>query len=71
MQSLLTRYEIDMAHQHQEQLRRKATLWHLARQHARSARGNRLARPGRLQLALMLVVLLLGAAASASQLIHA
>jgi hypothetical protein len=71
MLSLLTRYEIEMAHQHQKQLRRKATLWHLARQHARSTSGNRLTRPGRLQLALMLVALLLGVAASASQLIHA
>jgi hypothetical protein len=34
MLSLLTRYEVEMAHQHQEQLRRKATLWHLAREHA-------------------------------------
>jgi len=71
MLSLLTRYEIEMAHHHQEQLRRKATLWHLARQHAHSASRNRLARPGRLQLALMLVALLLGVAASASQLLHA
>lgn len=54
MLSLLTRYEIEMAHQH----------------HARSTSGDRLTRPGRLQLALVLAVLLLGATASASQLIH-
>ena len=71
MLSLLTRYEIEMAHQHQEQLRRKATLWHLARRHARFTSRSRLARPGRLQLALVLAALLLGVAASASQLIHA
>ena len=71
MQSLLTQYEIEMEHRHQEQLRRKATFWHLARQHARSSSRKRLAQPGRLQVALMLVALLLGVAVAASQLLHA
>ncbi len=45
----LIHYELDMAHQYQGQLRRKAALWHLAHQAARSARGHRFAGPGRLQ----------------------
>ena len=45
----LIQYELDMAHQYQGQLRRKAALWHLAHQAARSARGHRFAGRGRLQ----------------------
>ena len=66
----LIHYELDMAHQYQGQLRRKAALWHLAYQAARSARGHRLAGPGPLQKAVMLAVILFGLGASALQLMH-
>ena len=66
----LIHYELDMAHQYQGQLRRKASLWHLAHLAARSTRGHRLAAPGPLQKALMLVVILFGIGASAIQLMH-
>lgn len=65
----LIHYELDMAHQYQDQLRRRAALWDLAQQAARSARGHRLARPGP-QIRLALVVILLGFGVLASQLIH-
>ncbi len=66
----LIQYELDMAHLYQGQLRRKAALWHLAHQAARSARGHRFAGPARLQKTLMLVVILFGIGASAIQLMH-
>ena len=66
----LIHYELDMAHQYQEQLRRTAALWDLAQRPSRSRSGRRFARPGRLQLALTLVVILLGVAGAASQLVH-
>ena len=66
----LIQYELDMAHQYQGQLRRKAALWHLAYQAARSARGHGLAGAGTLPKALMLVVILFGVGASAIQLMH-
>ena len=66
----LIQYELDMAHHYQGQLRRKAALWHLAHQAARSARGHRFAGAGMLPKALMLVVILFGIGASAIQLMH-
>jgi len=66
----LIQYELDMAHHYQGQLRRKAALWHLARQAARSVRGRRFAGRDRLQKALTLVVILFGVGASAIQLMH-
>ena len=66
----LIHYELDMAHHYQGQLRRKAALWHLARQAARSVRGRRFAGRDRLQKALTLVVILFGVGASAIQLMH-
>ena len=66
----LIQYELDMAHQYQGQLRRRAALWEAAHQAARSARGHRLAGPGPLQKAVMLAVILFGIGASAIQLMH-
>ena len=66
----LIHYELDMAHQYQGQLRRKAALWHLAYQAARSARARRFARPRLLRKALMLAVILFGIGASAIHLMH-
>jgi len=66
----LIHYELDMAHQYQGQLRRRAALWEAAYLAARSARGRRFARQRLLQKALMLVVILFGIGASAIQLMH-
>jgi hypothetical protein len=66
----LIQYELDMAHQYQGRLRRKAALWHLAHQAARSTRGHRFAGAGTLQKSLRLVVILFGIGASAIQLMH-
>ena len=66
----LIQYELDMAHHYQGQLRRKAALWHLAHQAARSARGHRFAGVGRLHKTLMLVVILLGVGVAPIQLMH-
>jgi hypothetical protein len=63
----LIHYELEMAHAYQAQLRRKAALWQLAQQSSRSPSWRRFARKGRLQLALTLGAILLGAAASAGQ----
>ena len=70
MLNQLIHYELDMAHQYQGQLRRKAALWHLAHRAARSARGHGFAGQGRLQKTLVLVVILVGIGASAIQLMH-
>ena len=66
----LIHYEVEMARQYQEQLRRKSTLWDLAQRHARSTSRSRLARPGPRHIALTLVAILLGVVAAASQGVH-
>ena len=66
----LIQYELDIAHQYQGQLRRRAALWHLAYQAARTARDHGLAGPGPLQKAVMLAVILFRIGASAIQLMH-
>jgi hypothetical protein len=66
----LIHYELDMAHQYQGQLRRRAALWEAAHLAARSARAPRFARPRLRQKAVMLTVILFGLGASALQLMH-
>jgi hypothetical protein len=60
----LIHYEVEMATRQQEQLRCRATLWHMARQAA--ADGHPPARPNLLRIGLALIALVLGSATSAT-----
>jgi hypothetical protein len=59
----LIHYELEMATRQQEQLRRRAALWHVARQ---AAAGGRPARPALLRIGLALVSLMVRSATSAT-----
>jgi hypothetical protein len=64
----LIHYELEMATRQQDQLRRRAALWHVARQSA--AHGGRPPRPHMLRIGLAVVALVLGSATSATLAAH-